>query len=73
MSKLIEAVPPHNADKVLQVNLWWTTRYFGHNFGFQALRTRQLWRKGLVRIADLWNQQTCNFRTWPDLQCQFGI
>jgi hypothetical protein len=38
----IELTPPCNGDKVLATNVWWSTTYFGMEFGFSHYRAAKL-------------------------------
>jgi hypothetical protein len=63
MNKFLQAIPPRNKNKVLQVNLWWTMHFIGGNFGYSLVRVGQLSRKGLRNVGQLWNSHTRSLGT----------
>lgn len=55
MSPLVEALPPSNYEEVLGTSLWWTTHFFGHNFGASITQANFLARCGIRQVAYIWD------------------
>jgi hypothetical protein len=73
MSKFIDAVWPRNHEEVLQISLWWTIQFIGHNFGFSEARASQLYKRGCQTLADIWDTSRQSLRSWRDVQIDFGF
>lgn len=73
LSPLIDATPPTNFKEIQNTNIWWTTQFLGHNFGFPQARARQLARKGLNSLRELWQEGSMALRPWEDLKLSFGF
>ncbi|KAG0625649.1 hypothetical protein M758_2G071300 [Ceratodon purpureus] len=73
MSPLVEALPPVNYDEVLNSSLWWTTHYFGHNFGASITRASFLARKGLTQVADIWDPEHLALLPWEAIRRKYQL
>jgi hypothetical protein len=67
----LDFMAPTNNAEVLSTPLWWTTQFYGSNFGFTYAWAAQLARQGLYFLCDLWNQQTLFFFTWERISVQY--
>lgn len=45
--------------EVFTTFIWWTTHFFRQKFGFSHERAAVLMRNGLIKLADLWDDNTC--------------
>jgi hypothetical protein len=69
----IEVVPPTNSDEVLGSSLWYTTSFFGYNFGFDSNWAAALSRSGLTSFRDLWDSTAGNFKSWAMLLANYPL
>lgn len=73
LSPFVDATPPATFEELQNTSLWWTSSYIGVNFGFPIRRARQLARKGMRCLRDLWTPSSTTPEAWPVLQQRFGL
>ena len=69
----MDATPPTTFEEIQNTQLWWTTHFLGSNFGFTQFRARQLARRGLWCLRDLWIPGTMELQAWPVLKDRFNL
>jgi hypothetical protein len=73
MSPRVEAILLSNYEEVMSTNLWWTTHYFGRNFGASVVRASYFARRGINQVADIWDPTTHSLLDWNELCQRFQL
>jgi hypothetical protein len=73
MVKGLYQIPPRTRLELLHSNIWWSEGLELINKGFDHDRGRQLFRQGVRRVEDIWDDTQQNFLTWEQAQSKFHL
>ena len=73
MVKGFYQIPPRTRNELLYSNIWWTEglQLIDNRFSYE--QGRQVYRKGIQRVEDIWDDTQQNFLTWEEAQRNFDL
>ena len=69
----IYQILPRTRWELLHSNIWWSEGLKLISKGFDHDRGRQLYRHGVPRVEDIWDDSHQNFLTWEQAQSKFHL